>query len=161
MSRQILCSLLALALALGPSLALAQDVGAVSAPPVGAQAASAPVAPPAPMQSASVAVTPAGQWVSTSQYGWVWLPYEQSYTYVDAGGDAAYMYVYYPAFGWRWVASPWVLGLGPEPHWGVHGRVGFVWYSHPWFHPRAHVAYRVAPRFVRPARPFHEGGHRR
>ncbi|HET6336641.1 MAG TPA: hypothetical protein VFG30_25635, partial [Polyangiales bacterium] len=27
-----------------------------------------------------------GQWVYTSQYGWVWMPYSQSYTYVPDDG---------------------------------------------------------------------------
>jgi hypothetical protein len=43
------------------------------------------------------------------------------------------MYVYYPAFGWRWVAAPWNYGWGPSPSWGPWGRSHFVWYSRPWF----------------------------
>src|SRR5882724_9501516 len=87
---------------LGPSVARADD------PPPAPTAIPQPVAPP-------VAVTPSGQWVNTSQYGWLWLPYEQSYTYVVPDSSVAYMYAYYPTFGWRWVGAPWVLGMGPSP----------------------------------------------
>ena len=62
------------------------------------------------------------------------MPYGQAYTYVYPDSDVAYTYAYYPAYGWHWVASPWVFGFGPAPYWGVRGRVGFAWYAHPWFH---------------------------
>jgi hypothetical protein len=80
-----------------------------------------PVPPPAP--------SPSGQWVYTSQYGWIWIPYGNAYTYLPAGGVAPDMYVYYPSFGWTWVVAPWVWGLGPRPYFGVVGYTHFVWYG--------------------------------
>jgi hypothetical protein len=85
-----------------------------------------PAAPPA-----------AGQWVYTQQYGWVWMPYGQSYTYVPAEGNP-FMFVYGPTLGWRWVTAPWVFDYGPTPYWGVRGRAHFAWYSRPWFARRAY-----------------------
>jgi len=75
----------------------------------------------------------AGQWIYTSQYGWLWLPYSQQYTYVSADGGVAYEYAYYPDGGWRWIYAPWVLGWGPSPYWGRLGPRHYVWYSRPWF----------------------------
>jgi hypothetical protein len=95
--------------------------------------------------------TPSGQWVYTDGYGWVWMPYEQSYTYVTPAEDDAYAYVYYPAGGWTWIRAPWVIGIGPRPYWGPAGPVRFVWYAHPWFHPRRVYYYR---------RPYYHRGYR-
>jgi len=87
--------------------------------------------PPAPLvQQAPVpAPAPAGQWVYTAQYGWIWMPYGETFTYVPVSGGAPDMYVYYPAFGWTWVVAPWVWGLGPRPYFGVFGYTRFVWYG--------------------------------
>jgi hypothetical protein len=122
-----------------------------------------PEPPPPPQAPAATAYTyetpapapaaPAGQWVYTTQYGWIWAPYDASYTYVP-GADVAYTFAYYPRIGWRWVASPWVLGLGPTPVWGRLGPVHFAWYGHPGFHGRViapggwygHPVNRPAPR---------------
>lgn len=119
--------------------ALAQQ----SPPPMTPAPSQAPPAPPAqlpPPPAASLPATPAplrtassGQWVYTRQYGWVWAPYDQRYTYVTADASVAQTYVYYPSFGWRWVAAPWVLGLGPAPLWGRLGPSRYAWYAHPWF----------------------------
>ena len=87
-------------------------------PPAVAQVAP-PVAP-------SAAAPWAGQWVYTSQYGWVWMPYGSGYT-VATAGDEPEMYLYAPAFGWRWVVAPWVWGLGPRPYFGVFGWARFGW----------------------------------
>jgi hypothetical protein len=79
-----------------------------------------------------VAVAPApagGQWVYTSQYGWVWMPYGSAYTYVPAGAYPD-MYVYYPSYGWRWVVAPWVWGIGPRPYFGLYGWARYGWYGH-------------------------------
>jgi hypothetical protein len=84
----------------------------------------------APAPAAPVAPATAGQWVYTNQYGWIWMPYSASYTYV-AGADVAYTYAYYPRFGWRWVSSPWVVGMGPTPRWGRLGATHYAWYGHP------------------------------
>ncbi len=89
-----------------------------------------------------------GQWVYTNQYGWVWMPYAQSYTYVPDDGYPT-MYVYGSTFGWRWVAAPWIYDYGPTPYWGNRGRASFVWYSRPWFTRRAYVGptYYYGPRY--------------
>jgi len=100
-----------------------------------------PEPPPPPQAPAATAYTYApaapvaapaqpGQWVYTNQYGWVWMPYGASYTYV-AGPDLAYTFAYYPRFGWRWMSSPWVLNVGPTPYWGRLGPTHFAWYGHP------------------------------
>lgn len=121
-----------------------------SAPPAAAPMQAAPEqvpAPPAPVDSTAQAAVeaqppspppgvPSGQWAYTSQYGWVWMPYAQTYTYVPEYGDP-YMYVYYPSYGWQWVVAPWVFGWGPTPHWGSWGVRHFAWHSRPWFQHRA------------------------
>jgi hypothetical protein len=104
---------------------------AAEAPPT--QPAPAPAVPP-PAAAPQPAGVPAGQWVETQQYGWLWIPYGQQYTYVPADPQVfPDQYVYYPAYGWRWVISPWVYGYGPQPYWGVRGVRVFAWYAHPWF----------------------------
>jgi hypothetical protein len=75
------------------------------------------------------------------------MPYDQQYTHVIDTSGVAYMFVYYPAFGWRWVLSPWVFGLGPRPHF-IHGPGHFAWYARPSF--RGHPL--VQRRVVRPHR---------
>lgn len=102
-----------------------------SAPPP-QPAATAP-APPAVQPAPVVQAEATGQWTYTTQYGWIWMPYAQQYTYVSPDGGAAYEYAYYPNGGWRWVYAPWVLGWGPSPYWGHYGARHYVWYSHPWF----------------------------
>jgi hypothetical protein len=93
--------------------------------PAQPQQAPAPLVQQAPVPPPS----PSGQWVYTSQYGWIWMPYGEAYTYAPAGGAAPDMYVYYPAFGWTWVVAPWVWGLGPRPYFGVYGWTRFAWYG--------------------------------
>jgi hypothetical protein len=130
-----------------PLLAAAQVNGPENVPPPAAVEPPAPppesapppplttpappsVGPSVPPQAETAAAPPSdGQWVYTAQYGWVWMPYGQAYTYLPAGGAVPDMYVYYPAFGWRWVVAPWVWGLGPQPYFGVHGVVRFVWWG--------------------------------
>jgi hypothetical protein len=101
-----------------------------------------------------------GQWVHTQQYGWVWMPYEQSYTHVPAQGDPV-MFVYGSSLGWRWVAAPWVFEYGPTPYWGVRGRAHFSWHSRPWFVRRAYrPVYREARPVYREARPVYRRDYR-
>jgi hypothetical protein len=103
-----------------------------AAPPAENAPETANLPPPA-----TAGTSPTGQWVYTSQYGWVYMPYGSSYTYAPtvAGGDP-YQYVYYPAWGWRWIAAPWVFGIGPRPYFGVYGYAHYGWYGRPWFgHP--------------------------
>jgi hypothetical protein len=139
--------LLAMLLLSLPLLAAAQVTGPENAPPPAAveppapPPESAPPPPPetpappsagpsAPPEAETTTAPPSdGQWVYTAQYGWVWMPYGQAYTYLPAGGAVPDMYVYYPAFGWRWVVAPWVWGLGSQPYFGVHGVVRFVWWG--------------------------------
>jgi len=133
-------------------------------PPPHAQPIEPPAAATAPRPPAPTAPPPAGQWVYTRQYGWLWMPYEQAYTYVVPDAATAYMFVYYPAFGWRWVVAPWVLGFGVAPYWGALGPVHFVWYARPWF--RVGVPYYPyrGPGWAHPpvaGRPFRAPPHRR
>jgi len=72
---------------------------------------------------------PGGQWVFTDQYGWLWMPYGDQYTYEPViQGAYPYSYVFYPTYGWMWVSSPWVWGWGPWPYFGYYGPTRFVWY---------------------------------
>jgi hypothetical protein len=89
---------------------------------------------------------PPGQWIYTQQYGWIWTPYAQSFTYAPPDGvGEPLMYVYYPAFGWRWVVAPWVWGIGPWPYFGVRGPRLFAWYRLGWWRTPAHWHFRSAP----------------
>jgi len=131
-----------------PSLALAQETSvdespfdASTLPPAPTDTPPAPPAEPPPPSIAEdvppTAVAPPaadGQWVYTDQYGWVWMPYADRYSYVELDGTLSYAYVYAPAFGWSWVFAPWILGWGPRPYWGTIGYTRFGWHAHPWFH---------------------------
>jgi hypothetical protein len=71
----------------------------------------------------------AGQWVYTSEYGWIWMPYGDQYTHEGmANDDSPYSYAYYPSYGWMWLAAPWVWGWGAYPYFGSLGPSGFGWY---------------------------------
>ncbi len=83
----LLAGALALAVPFVPSLAMAQTY----------------VAPP----TVQVAPNQSGQWVQLSDGSSVFVP-QTPQTYV-AGGVQYYIYV--PAYGWNWYASPW--GAGP------------------------------------------------
>jgi len=133
---------LAAALVLAPWTARAQDVTAApaaAAPSVPAPAENPPAPPanppepPAQPQAQAESQT-SGQWVYTQQYGWVWMPYGESYTYAPSTGEGEpYEYVYYPSYGWTWVVAPWVWGLGPWPYFGAFGPSHFGWYGHGWW----------------------------
>src|SRR5262249_7985504 len=89
-----------------------------SAPPPPPGEVNAPPIPAGPPQAENASAPPTdGQWVYTAQYGWVWMPYAQQYVSAPTGSAAPEMFVYYPAFGWRWVVAPWVWGLGAQPYW--------------------------------------------
>jgi len=146
--RKLVATLLLIAPLMAGAQTTTPDVDAYSQPPI-PQPQGAPPPPPevtpgppvteptppsqAPtpyvQQSPAPAPASAGQWVYTSQYGWIWMPYGDAYTYLPAGGAAPDMYVYYPAFGWTWVTAPWVWGLGPRPYFGVVGFTRFGWYG--------------------------------
>jgi len=106
---------------------LPQDAYAQPSVPPSSQYGSPDVQEPLPPPAVAAPST-SGQWVYTSQYGWIWMPYGSAYTYLPA---SAYpdMYVYAPAWGWRWVVAPWVWGIGPRPYFGVYGFNRFVWYG--------------------------------
>jgi hypothetical protein len=54
------------------------------------------------------------------------MPYGDQYTYEGTAYDASpYAYVYYPSYGWTWLAAPWIWGWGAYPYFGVHGPLGF------------------------------------
>lgn len=178
MKKHLLPTALSLAL-LGSSAAVAQEQAEDSAtpsqpsvqPPEPApdQLPPEPPASPAPptypgeaipAQQAPIGaqVDPgSGQWVYTSQYGWVWMPYGQNYTYVTPDESNVYVYLYYPTFGWRWVFAPWVLGVGPSPYWGLSGVTPFYWHAHPYYW-RAHpYAWRARP-YAWQAHPYYGRG---
>jgi hypothetical protein len=111
------------------------------APPQAAPQAAPEAPPPAsiPPPAYPVNTFPPGQWVMTAQYGNVWMPYGDQYVYrpLFDGGDPS-MYVYSPAWGWRWVPAPWVYGVGPAPFWGSYGYARYGWYGRPFY---GHVWY--------------------
>ena len=82
-------------------------------------------AQPAPQQKPS----DTGQWVHTAQYGWVWMPYGDTYAHVPPDGATPSMYVYYPEAGWCWVVAPWLWGWGPTPYFGLMGPRFYGWYG--------------------------------
>jgi hypothetical protein len=66
-------------------------VGPAQAPPP----ATANPPPPSPPQVQQQPSAPAGQWVDTQQYGRIWIPYSDDYTYTPPSGyGEPYEYVY-------------------------------------------------------------------
>jgi len=131
----LLCApLLALAQSSGPEQAAPPTAAPTAAPPPPPQTPPPPAADQMPGQVSAEAppVGPqqsnSGQWVYTSQYGWVWMPYEPADTFVPPNGGVPEMYVYYPSAGWVWIAAPWVWGLGPRPYF-VFGPAHYVWWG--------------------------------
>ncbi|MBC7794239.1 MAG: hypothetical protein H7Z43_11075 [Clostridia bacterium] len=103
-----------------------------------------------------------GQWVFTQQYGWVYAPYDRSYTYVTDDVSAASMYVYRPVTGWSWLVAPWVISVGPRPYWGNYGPYRYSYYAHPWFRARLHrgsVHYYGRPNYNNHAGPLRHSPH--
>jgi hypothetical protein len=155
-----------------PAATLAQDQPSeaqVATPEASPPADPAPAPPsanapgsPVPGEKAPAA-RPPGQWVYTSQYGWVWMPFADTYTWVPPGGwGEPYQYVYYPTFGWTWVVAPWIWGWGPCPFFGIVGPGHFWWWQRGWWrHPdRWHFVPSPAwhrPGFVHP--PPMRSGH--
>jgi hypothetical protein len=116
---------------------------------------------PAPRAVATTQVVAGGQWVFTAQYGWLYMPYENRYVLTHAAGP--YAYVYYPSYGWRWLAAPWIVGSGPYPYFGARGPFAYHWYRslsrarHPMavHYARVNQRPRPAPRATFPVRPAH------
>ena len=121
-----------------------------SAPPNDAPPPAPQMVPAPPQQAPAQATTgqvqppaaSAGQWVFTTQYGWLWMGYGAQYA--SASGGVPYAYVYYPSTGWTWLAAPWVSGFGPRPYFGVYGAARFGWYRPGFYGPgyRAGFGYR-------------------
>jgi hypothetical protein len=115
-----------------------------------AQPAEPPPTTPPPPAQVRGPTTPAGQWIYTDQYGWIWMPYSDGYTYVPPDGyGEPYAYVYYPLYGWTWLAAPWVWGFGPWPYFGYYGPARFAWYGHGWWRNPSRWSYvpsRPGPR---------------
>ncbi|HEX9242733.1 MAG TPA: hypothetical protein VF875_09870 [Anaeromyxobacter sp.] len=121
--------------------------------------------PPPPDQPAPAD----GQWVFTQQYGWVWMPYGDAYTYVPPGNTGEPLeFVFYGAYGWTWVSAPWVWGYGASPWFGRPGPRHYAWYQHGWWRsprrwryvPQAHAdrhVMRPAPERQGRAPPPREG----
>ena len=144
--------LVAVALAAAPLCARSMDDDPTATPPAAEPAPTA--APPAlpadvpapPAETTAQAATPTGQWVYTSQYGWVWMPYGDAYDYVPPNGEGEpYEYVFYPDYGWTWVVAPWVWGIGPWPYFGVFGPGHFRWYAHGWWRSPGRWHFRPGP----------------
>ena len=76
-----------------------------------------------------------GQWVYSSEYGWIWVPADATTSEADG---APYTYLYTPRFGWTWYLSPWGWGAY---HYGP-------WVTHPW-HPNGwHHGWVAHPQVV-------------
>jgi hypothetical protein len=121
--------------------------------------------PPAPIaQPQAQSALPPGQWVYTQQYGWIWMPYADQYTYAPPDGyGEPYAYVYSPAYAcWSWLAAPWVWGFGPWPTFGLIGPARFAWYGHGWWRDPArwHYAPSGGGFYGSRAAPFYRGGTR-
>ncbi len=133
-------ALLVVVLLLSPALAWADDSSGAVIQPASPQPTLMPPAPPEnpeppPEQGVSQEAAPAsGQWVYTSQYGWVWMPYGDTYTYLPTDGGAPDMYVYYPSVGWCWVVAPWIWGWGAAPYFGIYGTGHYGWYGYGYGH---------------------------
>jgi hypothetical protein len=67
-------------------------------------------APPQDLTAIGTAPTEAGagQWVYTAEGGYIWVPNGATTSAVEG---VPYTYLYTPAYGWTWYASPW--GFGP------------------------------------------------
>ena len=145
---------------MGPAPSTVPPPPSASAPPVTVAPQDTPPSVNLPAPAVAPGTLPPGQWVSTAQYGWVWMPYDQAYTSapVESGGDP-YAYMYSPVYGWRWLAAPWVFGIGPQPYFGVYGYAHFGWYGHGWYgHPW--YGYRGGyPREYRGVVRVHPGGY--
>jgi len=118
----LLASALALAAPLVPTTAMAQEL----APPV------------------QLAPNQAGQWVQLSDGSRMFVP-QNAPTYVVDG--VPYVYIYMPAYGWNWYASPW--GAGSFAYNGA-------WRSHPW--PYGFRAWHAGDRHYYNAQPRYYGG---
>jgi hypothetical protein len=119
-----------IALLLSVAVALAPACATTDAPVAEGQMVQPSVPPPdgAPPPPPNQAALPAGQWVFTQQYGWIWMPYGDAFTWVPPGGAGEPLeFVFHGTYGWNWVAAPWVWGTGPSPWFGRPGPHRYAW----------------------------------
>lgn len=143
--RSLLGTLVIITVLAFPAAAATDEPGRVGTGTQAVQATQPPTAAPSEPPPPPPAVRPdpsaaqpmsqqgqadGGQWVYTDQYGWVWMPYGDAYTYAPPDESAPSMYVYYPDAGWCWVMAPWLWGCGPAPYFGLLGWGGYGWYGH-------------------------------
>lgn len=151
-----------LALALAPCLIADQVQAQSTLPPPGVHVPDVPAAVVVPQPA-----PPQGQWVNTAEYGWVWVP--AGATPVAIGGVPV-VYLYTPAYGWTWYASPWGWGPFAVGAWVArpapfgfrvwhHGPHGWGWHVRP--HVRPHVELHIgrAPRFYGPPPHYYHRHH--
>ena len=89
------------------------SAAAAAQPQVQSQPPPAPPAEPKPTPETLQPAEQKGQWGNTTDSGWIWVPADTT-TY-DVEG-VPYVYIYTPAYGWTWYASPWGWGafvIGP------------------------------------------------
>jgi hypothetical protein len=153
--------------AVGPGTARAADPSGLADQP--AQLTPPPPPPPPQQPQQPIAVVPEsappatpspaayGQWVFTSQYGWVYMPWSDQYTSLppDDYGDP-YQYVYEPTIGWTWVAAPWIWGWGPWPYFGPFGPARFGWWGHRGWHRPWPGTFPQRPWMARGGVPLHQ-----
>jgi hypothetical protein len=59
------------------------------------------------------------------------MPYGDQYVATpESAASGAYpsAYVYAPAYGWTWLAAPWVWNYGPSVYFGIGGPRHYGWY---------------------------------
>jgi hypothetical protein len=79
------------------------------------------------------------------------MPYGNQYVYTPPPSTAVVYpqeYVYAPAYGWRWVAAPWVWGTGPRIYFSAGPRY-YGWYHGPRYAHRGYVRSPVYRPWVR------------
>ncbi len=133
----------AMLLSLAPGQARPDDSTQWSGAPLAEPAAAE--APPTEGWAGDAQAGPPGQWVYTQQYGWIWMPYGDAYSYVPPDAGEPYEYVYYPSYGWTWVVAPWIWGYGPWPYFGAFGPAHFAWYGFGYWRTPWRWHYRPAP----------------
>ncbi len=86
-----------------------------------------------------------GQWVYTTDDGWIWVPPRTTTTVVDG---VPYAHLYTPEHGWSWYVSPWGYGRYHYGPWVTHTWRPNNWRG-AWVAP-PHVTVRIgAPHYVR------------
>ena len=97
-------------------------------PPVQAQAQAQPPTQQASMPAQAPQPGVGGQWVYTDQYGWVWMPYGDQYTYEGTSTTPPHIPMSTIQLRLDVAGGSVGLGWGAYPYFGVRGAVGFGWY---------------------------------